>query len=306
MKKKILIIFFLNFFFTGILYANVENKIIAKVGKEIITSLDIKNKILSTLIVANNEINQSNIDKIKAISLENLINSKLKISELRNYKIEIDERRINEYLNNISNNDINGLMKKFDNYNLDFELFKKDVEVEIKWRQLIYQKYSKKIDINESSINDEINKIINNKLMNKEVNLSEIQVLKNNNSEKKIISDISNEIKENGFENTALKFSISNTSSKKGDLGWINTKTLSKRIFNIINKMKINEVSKPIIQSDTILFLKLNDERNVSITNLDKKKLRNNILIKKKNEIFNLYSISHLSVTKNKYLVEYK
>ena len=49
----------------------------------------------------------------------------------------------------------------------------------------IYQKYSKKIDINESSINDEINKIINNKLMNKEVNLSEIQVLKNNNSEKK-------------------------------------------------------------------------------------------------------------------------
>ena len=152
-------------------------------------------------------------------------------------------------------------MKKFDNYNLDFELFKKDVEVEIKWRQLIYQKYSKKIDINESSINDEINKIINNKLMNKEVNLSEIQVLKNNNSEKKIISDISNEIKENGFENTALKFSISNTSSKKGDLGWINTKTLSKRIFNIINKMKINEVSKPIIQSDTILFLKLNDER---------------------------------------------
>ena len=31
--------------------------------------------------------------------------------------------------------------------------------------------------------------------MNKEVNLSEIQVLKNNNSEKKIISDISNEIK---------------------------------------------------------------------------------------------------------------
>ena len=306
MKKKILIIFFFSFFLTEILYASLENNIIAKVGKEIITSLDVKNKILSTLIVANNEINQNNIDKIKAVSLENLINTKLKINELKNYKIEIDERRINEYLNGLSNNNINGLIKKFDNYNLDFELFKNDIEVEIKWRQLIYQKYSKKIDINESSINDEIDKIINSKLINKEVNLSEIQVLKNNVSEKKIISNILNEIKENGFENTAQKLSISNTSSKNGNLGWINTKTLSKRIFNIINKMKINEVSKPIMQSDMILFLKLNDERNVSVSNLDKEKLRNNILIQKQNEIFNLYSISHLSIIKNKYLVEYK
>ena len=306
MKKKILIIFFFSFFLTEILYASLENNIIAKVGKEIITSLDVKNKILSTLIVANNEINQNNIDKIKAVSLENLINTKLKINELKNYKIEIDERRINEYLNGLSSNNINGLIKKFDNYNLDFELFKNDIEVEIKWRQLIYQKYSKKIDINESSINDEIDKIINSKLINKEVNLSEIQVLKNNVSEKKIISNILNEIKENGFENTAQKLSISNTSSKNGNLGWINTKTLSKRIFNIINKMKINEVSKPIMQSDMILFLKLNDERNVSVSNLDKEKLRNNILIQKQNEIFNLYSISHLSIIKNKYLVEYK
>ena len=78
------------------------------------------------------------------------------------------------------------------------------------------------------------------------------------------------------LKNTALKFSISNTSSKKAILVGLILK-LVKRIFNIINKMKINEVSKPIIQSDTILFLKLNDERNVSITNLDKKKLRNNI-----------------------------
>ena len=131
-------------------------------------------------------------------------------------------------------------------------------------------------------------------------------MLKNNVSEKKIISNILNEIKENGFENTAQKLSISNTSSKNGNLGWINTKTLSKRIFNIINKMKINEVSKPIMQSDMILFLKLNDERNVSVSNLDKEKLRNNILIQKQNEIFNLYSISHLSIIKNKYLVEYK
>ena len=32
-----------------------------------------------------------------------------------------------------------------------------------------------------------------------------------------------------GFENVALKFSISSTAESKGDLGWINSTSLSKK-----------------------------------------------------------------------------
>ena len=61
-----------------------------------------------------------------------------------------------------------------------------------------------------------------------EVNLSEIQILSNDVSNDKTIANIEDEIK-NGFENTALKFSVANTSTEKGNLGWINLNALSKK-----------------------------------------------------------------------------
>ena len=154
---------------------------------------------------------------------------------------------------------------------------------------------------------NEVNKIIKEELIFTEINLKEIQVSKDSmSSNEKIISDILNEININGFENTAIKLSISNTAQEKGDLGWINKKLYQKRIFAIVDKLKIGEVSKPIVQTNSILFLKLNDVRKVSKDSIDRTKIKNDIILKKQNEIFNQYSISHLSTIRNKYLIQYK
>ena len=57
------------------------------------------------------------------------------------------------------------------------------------------------------------------------------------------------------------KYSISSSSSNKGNIGWVNSDSLSKRIYNVIIKMNLGEVSEPIMNSDTILFLKIDDKR---------------------------------------------
>ena len=66
MTKKILFFFLISilFFFQNI-FAKVENNIVLKVENEIITNFEIKNKIIATLILANQEVNQSNINKLK-------------------------------------------------------------------------------------------------------------------------------------------------------------------------------------------------------------------------------------------------
>ena len=70
--------------------------------------------------------------------------------------------------------------------------------------------------------------------------------------------------------------------------------------------MEINQVSEPIIQKDRILFLKLTDKKNNKSENIDKLDLKNRLINRKKNELFNLYSKSYLSKLKNSYLIEYK
>ena len=158
-----------------------------------------------------------------------MVNIRLKENEVEETGIKIDQSRINDYLNKISSNNLENLKIKFTKFNIDFKLFVEEIETELKWQKYIYEKYSKKIEIDENLLLNEVNKIIKEELIFTEINLKEIQVSKDSmSSNEKIISDILNEININGFENTAIKLSISNTAQEKGDLGWINKKTLSK------------------------------------------------------------------------------
>ena len=168
-------------------------------------------------------------------------------------------------------------------------------------------KYSNKIQIDESFINTEVDKILKTNINNKEINLSEIEVFQNNEiSNDSLISKILREIEVKGFEDAAMKFSISNSSSSKGNLGWINMNTLSRKINDALKNLKPGQLSKPIIQTNSILFLKLNSVRTLKNNNIDKERLKKNLIQRKQDELFNLYSRSHLSKLKNNYLIEYK
>ena len=136
---------------------------------------------------------------------------------------------------------------------------------------------------------------------------NEIEILLNNDdTDEERIDNLKNQIKDFGFESAALKFSISSTASKNGDLGWVNANSLSKRIYNIIIKMKPGEVSQPIKTQNSILFLKLNEIKNSKTEDINIPELKKKLIDRKKNELFNLYSKSHLSKLKNTSLIEYK
>lgn len=307
MTKKILffflIIILLNF---QNIFAKVENNIVLKVENEIITNFEIKNKIIATLILANQEINQSNINKLKKQALDYLIKQKLKKIELSKYNLKVDQKKITSYLNSISLNNINGLKEKFSNSGIDFQLFYEELEIDFLWQKYIYQVYSKKIEIDEKNINQELENLLQNQTDIEQFRISEIEISLNNdlNDQKKIIN-IQEQINKYGFETTAVKYSISSTASNKGDLGWLNAKSLNKKIFNLVTKIKVGEVTEPLITSNSALFLKLNDKKISKVENVNIDELKINLINRKKNEMFNLYSRSLLSKLKNNSLIEY-
>ena len=309
MKRYFFLIFFFSYFLflTNNLQSNIQNSIILKVDKKIITSFDVKNKILSTLIIAGNDITQANIDQLKEQTLENLIYIKLKEIELERFDFKVNKQRVNKFINRVSGNNKEKLKIDFKSNGLDFNLWVKEIETEFKWQQFIYSNYSNKIEIDESFIDIEIKEILKSRFNNKEVNLSEIEIFQNDEfSNSDLISRIFDEIKKYGFEDTALKFSVSSSSSEKGNLGWINIKTLSKKINNVLKNLKPGQVSKPIIQTNSILFIKLNSERILENNDIDEELLKKNLIRRKQDELFNLYSRSHLSKLKNNSLIEYK
>ena len=292
-------------FFNFSLFAK-NTKIIVKIENELITSFDIKSKIISTLIVAKKEINQKNINDLKRPSLEYLIQNRLKKIELEKYNLKRNEAQINSYLNLITANDVSSLKDLFKKNDIDFQAFVNELDIEFKWKRYIFQKYSKKIEINPDDIKEEINNKIKSQKKVVKYHLSEIEILSSGSElDKEKISIIENEIKDSGFLNAVIKYSTAETSNNKGVLGWVNSSALSKEFTKILDKLKIGEISKPIYKQNKIIFLKLNDKKISNFSEINIDTYKKELIDKKKNELFNLYSNSDLSKLRNNKFIEY-
>ena len=91
----------------------------------------------------------------------------------------------------------------------------------------------------------------------------------------------------------------------KSELGWVNESILSNLIIDKIKNLKKGEISPPIVIANSMIFLKLNDMRESSTKNIDLKKLKNDILNQKQNEILSLYYKNYLSKLRNNTLIEF-
>ena len=307
--KFILILLFLLLNSFSSLFSEINDKILIKVENNIITNYEFKNKILRLLMFSNTEVTQENINLIKKSALDSLLMSEIKKIELSKYPIKIDQKQLDSYISKISVSNINELKKRFNQNNIDYDLYAEEMETELMWQNLIYSKYSNKINIDESILNAEIKKVLDNQEKIKEFNLSEIEIslesLDENLIKKKTL-EIKEKIINQGFEKVAMTHSVSLTSSNKGNLGWINSKSLSKEILDIVKEMDIGSISEPIIKQNNLIFLKLNEKKFTDPKAINKKILKERILNNKKNELFNLYSRSYLSKLKNNSLIEYK
>ena len=169
MKKKI---FFLIFVFVlsslPISNAEIKNSILVKVGNEIITSLDLRNEILTNLIVNKIDINQENIDASKNLAIKKLINKKIKRIEITKYKItDYNKNDLQKYLSNISNlfeTNSSGLKKLFETNNINYDTFIYNYETELLWNTLIFRIYSNQTNINIIEVENELEKIKKDKV----------------------------------------------------------------------------------------------------------------------------------------------
>jgi len=228
-KKKILIISSIFFFIFNTSSQSIENKIIFKIDDQIISSLDIE-KEYKYLTALNPNIKDSNQEEIIKLSKRSLIQEKIKKIEIKkNFKnLKVPEEFLLQILRNVySRIGLKNLdeFKKYLKINqIGFEDVKNKLTIEALWNELILIKFTSKIRINESDLKKKLerdmNKILKSYLMSEIV----FEVSKVDELEEKY-QEIIETINRDGFENAALKFSISETANLGGKLNWINKKS---------------------------------------------------------------------------------
>ncbi len=244
------------------LYA-IDNKIIVKIDNDIITSLDIK-KETRYLLNLNPKTKNLSKDEIYNLSKTSLIREKIKEKEiLKNFEImSVEQETLQQFIVNIYKKiDLNSeeeFLKLLKENNLSIDYVLKKIQIEILWNRLIYLKYKSSVKIDPEKIKN--NLLVNKKMTRKNYFLQEIifNLEKNENLENKF-TKIQKSINYQGFEKTALIYSISDSSKNNGNVGWINENSLNKNILNEIKKINVGEYSKPIIIPGGFLLLKIKD-----------------------------------------------
>ena len=265
--KSFLIIVLLFQFFNKV--HSIETKIIHRIQNEIITNIDIKDE-FKYLLALNNSLKELDNEKILGISNDSIIREKIKKIEISKHfeTMEIQEDYMNFLLKNIflklNLKSLNEFEIYLKDYDLTLDEIKRKLTIEALWNELIIKKYTSQININEDQIRKK--NLENNYVQTKEYKLSEIIFeIENKEEIKKKNSEIINSIAEIGFENSALIYSISQSTKTGGNIGWINENSLGNKIRESISYLKIGQISEPIILSTGILLLKIVDIKNSKI-----------------------------------------
>ena len=271
-----------------------ENKILFKVNNEIITSIDILTE-LKYLGIINKDLKKITKNQSFEIVKRSLIKEKIKEIELKKVlkEIEVEEKFLKnllvDYFKSINIKTISEFENFFISQDIDPNLIKKKISIEILWNQLIYSKFKQNVKIDKKLIQNELS----NNVKKREFLLSEILFNLNENEKlnDKIIL-LKKEIKDKGFSQTALSYSISDTSGKGGKLGWVSETIMSQKVKNEVKKVKVGDYTNPIVIPGGFLIIKIEDIRekdNSSDLNNEIEKIIKDKTNEQLNQFSNIY-----------------
>ena len=274
MKKfKRYIIILCIILFPDTLFGEIQIKY--KIDDQIITNVDILNEKNYLIFLRPNLKNISNKDILK-ISENSLIKEIIKKKELdKIFKKNDNSKFVNEVKKNLlafkKVKNESELKKLIETNNISYEEVIEKIKYESLWNEFIYKKYSSYVKIDETVLK----KMLKTKMLKTkkyEYNLSEIlfEVEQKENLKNKY-KKISDYINFNDFKAAAARYSISDSSNKGGEIGWVKETLLSNEINNILSKMNENEISNPIKYPNGYLILKINKKKIIKqVINIDK------------------------------------
>lgn len=259
--KQLVITFAIFIYFSNLLISY-ELKIISKVDDEIITNIDLENQIKYFSII---NLNLNNLNQLELLELSknSIVREIIKKKETDKYisikeQNQLGDKLIEQNYLNLGFEDKKEYLKFIKKKGLNLEFIKEKLILEHLWNTLVYKKFKEKLKINKIEIKKRV--ILNNKNKEKinEFNISEILIDFDTD-----FDELKRFIENHGFEAAAAKYSISDSSSIGGNLGWININNLTQTLQKKISSLKIGQSTDPIKIPNGILILKINSKREI-------------------------------------------
>tara|TARA_B100000029_G_scaffold412160_1_gene414746 strand:+ start:1192 stop:2133 length:942 start_codon:yes stop_codon:yes gene_type:complete len=294
--NKILFVLLISLFFLTKGNTEIKDGLFATVGNRAITDSDVVNEVKLLLILNNESYSEANKDTLHKVAISSIVKRNIKKIEINKNKfLQYNQKDLYKEVEKLAYNinvDVETLKNICASNEIDFSLIEDQIKTELLWNSLIFHFYKDRLSINIEEINDQL-KLAQNKKKLKEYLISEIiaKPIEGQDPESQI-EFLKNKIETEGFEKVAMDLSITESSIKGGNLGWLNENELSKRFKKIISNTSVGNLSEAILLPEGILIFKVRNKREVE-RNLDLEVEKNQIVHSEKTKILNMYSLSH-------------
>jgi parvulin-like peptidyl-prolyl isomerase len=278
-----------------------ENKILAEVNNNMLTSNDIQNYIknLKNQALANKIAWHEPRDKLDQIILPRLIIDKIQLQRARDIQLKIEAEQMNAIMENIARNqgiNIQQMRDQFNQEGVDFAAYVNQTKEALILKQLQDIEFANKIMVFNHEIENYRKKHIslaNNSPVIVQTKLRHIVLRKDLQKEKgdsliiqKQLNDIRQKIidKRQSFETMALLYSQDSTAAKGGYLGALFPEEMPLGLEEVIHKLPIAQISDVLETEHTYHILQVLDRQTVNIPVSDQNKLIESIITEKKTE----------------------
>ena len=305
---KIFVILLLLFLHFTKSYASVSDSLFATVGNKALTKFDILKELKLILIINGQSFSEDRRIQLESAAVNSAIKNTIKRMEIEKYNdLSYDKDDLNKELVRIASNldmDVDLLRSTLLANEIEFSYLTAQIQTELLWNSLIFNIYKDRVSINIDEINEQL-ELIQSAKETYEYLISEIIINPvTEDMRQNKINEVKEKIKLDGFEQTAVDLSISETGLKGGDLGWINENVLSKQFKSKIVMTKVGEISEPVILKEGILFFKVRDKRKIEkFSSLEKAK--DQLVKSQKTKILNMFSLTHYDNLKRTISIEY-
>ena len=287
----------------------ISDALIGTIGNKALLKTDLVNEMKMLLIISGKNFSEQNKKELQSAAVKSITKTIIKEIEIeKNNFNNFNKDDVNLELRKIAkslNINLDQLKTAFKNNNVNFSHLVNRIETELKWNGLIFSLYKNRINVNLDLINEQLESI------QKKSYISEYllyEIVSESVSKDKIklkINEIQNEIKENGFEKAAIKYSKSDSALNGGNLGWVKETMLVESFRNILQNTEVGSVTDPMLINEGIMFLKLANKRKIK-SKLDVEKVKRALLNAEKDKKLKVYSVSHFNKLKQSIAIEYK
>lgn len=248
-----------------------EHKVIAVVGKEIITNDDLNARL--SLVMATSGM-QDSLETRKAIStkiLQNLIDEKLIQKAALTYKIEIDDIALKKGVANIAAaNRMNGPLELYayiKSKGSNREQFEKQLRYQLLQAKLISTIIEPRIFVSDLELQEATNQVlqeINSQAAEVKYKLAEIVLFARDSSVEQLLTELQVQLSMGAdFAHLAKEFSQSQSAERGGEVGWLMKSQLPPEVAEAVSRTAVGAVSNSVHTAQGSFIIKVLDKQSL-------------------------------------------